>query len=131
MLIIDPVSDLFTRIRNAIRVKHVSLDIPHSKYKEKIIELLVAEGYIKSFSIIKKDNHKYIKVNLKYVHNKSVIQELKNVSKPGSRYYISKSKIPKYLNGFGICILSTPKGVMTGKQARVNNVGGEFLGVIS
>ena len=131
MLVINPISDLFTRIRNAIRVKQTSIVVPYSKFKINVLEVLSTEGYIKSYNVIDKKVKKFIKVNIKYVNNTSVIQEIKHVSKPGSRYYIPSSKIPKFKNGFGICIISTSKGVMSGKQARINNVGGEFLGVVS
>lgn len=130
-MISDPISDFFTRIRNAIRVKHTTVIIPHSKFKEKITQILATEGYIKSYEVIEERSFKHIKIRIKYVSNKSVIQVIKNVSKPGSRYYISKENIPKYLNGFGICIISTSKGLMTGKQARIQNVGGEFIGVVN
>jgi len=125
------VSDLFTIIRNGLRVGLKRVVIRHSNYKESIVKVLVEEGYIASYQVKEKDNNKKdLIIVLKYIDKKSVIEEIKVLSKPGYRHYINKENIPKVLNGFGVSILSTSRGVITGKQARKLNVGGELLGVI-
>ena len=125
------VSDLFTIIRNGLRVGLKRVIIRHSNYKESIVKVLVEEGYIVSYQVKEKDNNKKdLIIMLKYIDKKSVIEEIKVLSKPGYRQYINKENIPKVLNGFGVSILSTSRGVITGKQARKLNVGGELLGVI-
>tara|TARA_R110000764_G_C10998486_1_gene381971 strand:+ start:93 stop:494 length:402 start_codon:yes stop_codon:yes gene_type:complete len=127
----DPVSDLLTRIRNAQRAKIVNVKIPYSKQKSKILEVLKETGYIASFeenlpsgSNISK---KTLDVVLKYYNGKPVIESLKRVSKPGLRVYTGYKDIPRVLNGLGIAILSTPKGVMTDKSARAHKQGGEII----
>ena len=125
------VSDLFTIIRNGLRVGLKDVVIRHSNYKESIVKILIQEGYVMSYKVNDlKNNKKELKITLKYKDNQSVIEEIKVISKPGNRQYINKSSIPKILNGFGVTILSTSRGVLTGKQARKLNVGGELLGVI-
>lgn len=125
------VSDLFTIIRNGLRVGLKRVVIRHSNYKESIVKVLVEEGYIVSYQVKEKDNNKKdLIILLKYIDKKSVIEEIKVLSKPGYRQYINKENIPKVLNGFGVSILSTSRGVITGKQARKLNIGGELLGVI-
>ncbi len=125
----DPISDLLTRIRNANMVKHETVSIPSSKMKKSIVEILLKEGYIKNYeSIADEKNHEAIKVELKYEDNNArVITGLKRISKPGLKVYAKKDEIPKVLGGLGIAILSTSKGIMTDKEARKLNVGGEVI----
>ena len=126
------VSDLFTQIRNATKVNLSELTLPHSNLKESIVKILLQEGYINTYKVVEeKNNKKLLKIGLKYKNNDSVIEEIKVVSKPGNRKYIKKKNIHKVLNGFGISIISTSSGVITGKQARSLNVGGELLGIVS
>ncbi|MCD6262661.1 MAG: 30S ribosomal protein S8 [Deltaproteobacteria bacterium] len=128
MTMTDPIADMLTRIRNAQMAFHDSLIIPHSKLKLKIAEVLKAEGYIKTFRILSDGQHKNIKIFLKYdKHGDPVIYGLKRVSKSSCRVYTKCKDIPKVLNGYGINILSTSKGVMTDKQAIDLQVGGEIL----
>jgi small subunit ribosomal protein S8 len=131
MQITDPIADMLTRIRNANSAKHESVEIPASKVKKAIAEILVEEGYIKNFQIIDDGMQGIIKINLKYGPNKSkVITSLRRVSKPGLRVYASCEELPKVLKGLGIAIISTSKGIMTDKKARKENVGGEVLAFI-
>ena len=127
----DPIADMLTRIRNANSAKFKTVDIPASKMKKSIAEILFNEGYIKSYEEIKNDNQGIIRVSLKYTEKgKKVISGLKRISKPGLRIYASKEELPKVLNGLGIAIVSTSKGVMTDKEARKENLGGEILAYI-
>jgi len=127
----DPIADMLTRIRNANSAKHVTVDIPASKMKKTIAQILVDEGYIKSFEEIEDGKQGIIRVTLKYEENGNrVISGLKRISKPGLRVYANKEEIPEVLNGLGIAILSTPKGVITGKEAKKQNVGGEVLAYV-
>ena len=132
MSVNDPISDLFTRIRNAASVGHESLIVPSSKLKISILKLLKTEGYINTFEVISVDRVKQeIKINLKYDQSgRSVINSISRVSKCSKRIYKAKKSVPKVRDGFGISILSTSKGVLTGKDARKNNVGGELLAVV-
>lgn len=132
MTIVDPISDLFTRIRNALKEKHESVMVPFSKNKFIILKILESNGLIKNFYIQDESLvQKFIKINLKYTKSgKQVITELKRVSKSSKRVYVKKSQIPKVLSGFGVSIISTPKGIMSGKDARLKNVGGELMGII-
>ena len=128
MTMTDPIADMLTRIRNAQMVFHDSLIIPCSKLKVRIADVLKTEGYIKSFRVISEGKHKQIKIFLKYdQRGKPVVDGLKRVSRPSCRIYTGQEKIPKVLNGYGINILSTSKGIMTDTQARELNVGGEIL----
>ncbi|MGI6029964.1 MAG: 30S ribosomal protein S8 [Eubacteriales bacterium] len=128
MHITDPIADMLTRIRNANAAKHESVEIPASKMKKAIAEILLEEGYIKNFQIIDDGLQGIIKITLKYGPGKSkVITSLRRVSKPGLRVYSSCEDMPKVLKGLGIAIVSTSKGVMTDKKARALNVGGEVL----
>jgi len=133
MSVSDPISDLFVRIRNIIHIKGDEVVVPHSKSILAIVKILKDEGFVKFFEVLNPDaNIKSIRIGLKYSSSgRSVISELKRVSKPSKRVYVKKAQIPKVLNGFGICILSTPKGVLNGKAARLANVGGELIGMIS
>tara|TARA_E500000178_G_C16819634_1_gene660883 strand:+ start:482 stop:883 length:402 start_codon:yes stop_codon:yes gene_type:complete len=132
MTVTDPISDLFTRIRNALKEKHESVLIPYSKNKFIILKILEDNGFIKNFYIVDESLiQKNIKINLKYRPNGSqLISELKRVSKPSKRVFIKKSEVPKVLSGFGTSIISTSKGILSGKDARLKNVGGELMGIV-
>ncbi len=131
MQISDVIADMLTRIRNANDAKHESVDIPASNLKKAIAEILLEEGYIKSFQIVEDGKQGIIRVALKYAPGKQkVIHGLKRVSKPGLRIYASCEDMPKVMNGLGIAIVSTSKGVMTDKKARQANVGGEVLAFV-
>ena len=128
MNLTDPVADFLTRIRNSIRARHQKLDVPASKLKAEIARILKEEGYIANYKPTEEDGMKVIRVYLKYgPNNESVIRDLKRVSRPGCRVYQGKNEIRRVQGGFGIAILTTPKGVMTGRQARREGVGGELL----
>ena len=131
MQITDPIADMLTRIRNANNAKHAYVDIPASNMKKSIAEILLEEGYIKNYQIIDDGKQGIIRVTLKYAENKQrVISGIKRISKPGLRIYASKEELPKVLRGLGIAIISTSKGVMTDKNARKENVGGEVLAYV-
>jgi len=131
MQITDPIADMLTRIRNAGTAKHDTVDIPASKMKKAIAEILLAEGYIKAYQLIEDGTQGVIRVTLKYLPGKEkAIQGLKRVSKPGLRVYAGADELPRVLKGLGIAIISTSKGVMTDKQARANHVGGEILAFV-
>jgi len=128
----DPIADMLTRIRNALTAKHETVEIPASKIKVAIAEILVKEGYVKSFEIVDGEVQNTIVVTLKYAANKNqnVITALKRVSTPGLRVYAGADNLPKVLNGMGIAIISTSKGIMTDKEAKAQHVGGEVLAYI-
>ena len=127
----DVIADMLTRIRNANDAKHATVDIPASNMKKSIAEILVNEGYIKSYQIIEDGKQGVIRVTLKYGQGKSkVIRGLRRVSKPGLRIYASCEDMPRVMNGLGIAIISTSKGIMTDKQARKENVGGEVIAFV-
>ena len=131
MHITDTVADLLTRIRNANDAKHETVDVPASNMKKAISQILLHEGYIKSIQVIEDGKQGTIHITLKYGENKTpVIQGLRRVSKPGLRIYTNVEDMPRVLKGLGIAILSTNKGIMTDKQARKENVGGEVLAFI-
>ena len=132
MAMSDPIADMLTRIRNANTAKHDTVDIPSSKMKVSIAEILLNEGYIKAYDIVEDGNFKTIRITLKYGadKNEKIITGLKRISKPGLRVYASKEDIPKVLGGLGIAIISTNKGVLTDKEARKQNVGGEVLAYV-
>ncbi len=131
MQITDAIADMLTRIRNANSAKHETVDIPCSNIKKAIAEILLEEGYIKSYTVIDDTKQGVIKVTLKYGPGKTrVISGLRRVSKPGLRIYTSCEDIPSVMRGLGIAIISTPKGVMTDKNARKQNVGGEVLAYV-
>lgn len=131
MQITDTIADLLTRIRNANTAKHATVDVPASNMKKSIAQILVDEGYIKSYQIIDDGKQGIIRITLKYGENKSqVITGLRRVSKPGLRIYSSCEDMPKVMKGLGIAIVSTSKGVMTDKKARELNVGGEVLAFV-
>ena len=131
MLITDPVADMLTRIRNALTAKHEDVLVPASTVKKAIAEILLDEGYIKSYDIREDGVAKYIHIDLKYGPNKQrVITGLKRISKPGLRIYARKDQLPKVLNGLGIAIISTSRGIMTDREARKQGVGGEVRAYI-
>lgn len=131
MQITDSIADLLTRIRNASSARHETVDIPASNMKKAIMQILVDEGYVKSFTVIEDGKQGMIRATLKYGEGKNpVITGLRRVSKPGLRIYSSVEDMPKVLKGLGIAIVSTSKGVMTDRQARKENVGGEVLAFI-
>ena len=131
MQITDTIADMLTRIRNANSAKHESVDIPASNMKKAIAQILLDEGYVKSFQVIDDDKQGVIRVTLKYGDNKTpVITGLRRVSKPGLRIYTNCEEMPKVMNGLGIAILSPSKGVMTDKKARKEDVGGEVLAFV-
>ena len=132
MTMSDPIADMLTRIRNANTAKHDTVDVPASKMKISIAEILLKEGYIKNFELVDVYGFKSIHITLKYGADKKekVISGLKRISKPGLRVYANTEELPSVLGGFGIAIISTNKGVMTDKQARKENVGGEVLAFI-
>ncbi|HPF53645.1 MAG TPA: 30S ribosomal protein S8 [Eubacteriales bacterium] len=127
----DTIADMLTRIRNALVAKHDSVDVPCSAIKVAIADILVEEGYIKSYTVEEEGVGKIIRIKLKYGANKQrVIVGIKRISKPGLRVYARKDEIPKVLNGLGIAILSTSRGVMTDREARKIGVGGEVLAYV-
>ena len=131
MQISDVIADMLTRIRNANNAKHDTVDIPASNLKKSIAEILLEEGYIKNYQIVEDGKQGIIRVTLKYVAGKQkVIHGLRRVSKPGLRIYSNCEDMPKVMNGLGIAIVSTSKGVMTDKKARIANVGGEILAFV-
>ena len=131
MLITDPIADMLTRIRNALVAKHDSVDVPASNMKLAIAEILLNEGYIKSYTVNDEGVEKMMTIVLKYGPNRQrVITGLKRISKPGLRVYARKDRLPKVLNGLGIAIISTSQGIMTDREARKEGVGGEVLAYI-
>ena len=131
MHITDPVADMLTRIRNANNAKHETVDVPASNMKKSIAQILLDEGYIKSFQIVEDGTQGIIRITLKYNAGKEkVISGLRRVSKPGLRVYVGADELPQVLRGLGIAIVSTSKGVMTDKTARANHVGGEVLAFV-
>ena len=128
MTLTDPIGDMFSRIRNGQMRSLHSIDVPSSNFRRNILEILKIEGYIKDYYIEKSENNKInLKVNLKYYEGNPVIKEIKRVSKPGRRVYSRATSVPRVMNGLGLAILSTPKGVMSDTEARKNNLGGEII----
>ena len=128
MTLMDPIGDMFTRIRNGQLRRLTKVEMPSSNFRLKVLEVLKNEGFISSYHIEKKDNNKVsLIVDLKYYEGTPVIREIKRVSKPGRRVYSRATSIPKVMNGLGLAILSTPKGVMSDEEARKNNLGGEII----
>jgi len=124
----DPIADMLTRIRNGSKAKLEKVDIPSSKLKLEIAKILKDEGFIKNLKMVKDRRHGVIRVYLKYTDEElPVIQGLRRVSRPGNRVYVGNDRIPRVMGGLGTAILSTPKGIQTGKQAKKENVGGEVL----
>ncbi len=131
MQITDPVADMLTRIRNANTAKHESVDVPASNLKKAIAQILLDEGYIKSFEVVEDGSQGIIRIHVMYLAVKeNVISGLRRVSKPGLRVYAGADELPRVLKGLGIAIISTSKGVMTDKKARANHVGGEVLAFV-
>jgi len=130
MVMTDPIADMLTRIRNANQMKHATVDMPASKLKKEILELLKKEGYIVGYKVVKGDVQDTLRVTLKYLANERVVKGLKRISKPGLRVYAKTNEIPKVLNGLGIAVISTSNGIMTDREARKQKVGGEILAYV-
>ena len=132
MTISDPIADMLTRIRNANTAKHDTVDVPSSKMKLAIADILVKEGFIKKYDVVEDGNFKTIRITLKYGKDKNekIISGIKRISKPGLRIYANKEDMPKVLGGLGVAIISTNQGVITDKQARELGVGGEVLAFV-
>lgn len=131
MQITDPIADMLTRIRNAVAAKHKTVDVPVSNMKKAIAQILLDEGYIRSYEIVDDGKQGMIHIVLKYgANNEKVISGLKRVSKPGLRVYAGKEELPSVFKGLGIAIVSTSKGVMTDKKARAEKIGGEVLALV-
>lgn len=131
MVMTDPIADMLTRVRNANSVYHDKVEIPASKIKQAVAQILKEEGFIKDFEMIKDDKQGILRVSLKYGPNREkVITGIKRISKPGLRVYAKKDQIPRVLGGLGIAIISTSKGIMTDKQARQDGLGGEVIAYV-
>ena len=130
MQITDAIADMLTRIRNAGSAGHATVDIPQSNLKKSIAKILLDEGYIESYELVEGNTQGIIRVTLKYSGKKHVISGIKRISKPGLRTYADKASLPRVLNGLGIAIISTSKGVMTDKEARKLGIGGEVLAYV-
>jgi small subunit ribosomal protein S8 len=130
MVMTDPIADMLTRIRNAAQMKHADVMIPASNLKIEVLRILKEEGYISDFEKTEDGKQGMIKVTLKYVNKANVIKGLKRISKPGLRVYAKRDELPKVLNGLGIAIVSTSKGVMTGRDAKKQSLGGEVLAYV-
>ena len=126
----DPIADMLTRIRNANAQRHETVDVPSSKLKKSIAEILLDEGYIKGYEEIEDGVQGTIRITLKYVNKQKVIAGLKRISKPGLRVYATKDELPKVVGGLGIALISTSKGIMTDKKARQEGIGGEVLAFV-
>ena len=128
MTMTDPIADMLTRIRNANVVKHETVDVPASNMKKELSRILLEEGFIRGYDVIEDGKQGIIRIQLKYGQSgERVISGLKRISKPGMRVYASNHEVPKVLNGLGISVISTSKGILTDKQARKENVGGEVI----
>ena len=130
MQISDVIADMLTRIRNANNAKHETVDVPASGVKKAIADILVNEGYIKSYQVIEDGKQGVLRITLKYQGKQKVIQGIRRVSKPGLRIYSGCDDMPKVMNGLGVAIVSTSKGIMTDKQARKEHIGGEILAFV-
>ncbi len=126
-MLTDPIADMLTRIRNAIRIKAEKVDMPLSKMRLEIAKILKEEGFIKAYKVLKDRKQGILRIILKYVDNESVISGLKRISKPGRRVYVGRKEIPKVMGGLGVAIISTSRGVLTDKACRIEGVGGEVL----
>ncbi len=128
MTMTDPIADMLTRIRNANVVKHETVDVPASNMKKELARILLEEGFVRGYDVIEDGKQGIIRIQLKYGQSgERVISGLKRISKPGMRVYAAKQEIPRVLNGLGISVISTSKGILTDKQARKENVGGEVI----
>ena len=131
MMITDPIADMLTRIRNALVARHESVEVPLSKMKKAIADILTEEGFINGYEVVEGEVQSVMKVNLKYgPNNEKVISGIKRISKPGLRVYANSEKLPVVLNGLGIAIISTSKGIMSDKKARAAHIGGEVLAYV-
>jgi small subunit ribosomal protein S8 len=131
MVMTDPIADMLTRIRNANMVRHEKLEVPASKIKKEIAEILKSEGFVRDFELIEDNKQGIIRIFLKYgANNERVITGLKRISKPGLRVYAKTGEVPRVLNGLGIAVVSTSHGVLTDKEARSKQVGGEVLAYV-
>jgi len=127
-MITDPIADMLTRIRNAVRARHPRVDLPSSKMKIELARILKEEGYVSTYKVVEENKRKVLRVFFRYTSDKrSVITNLKRISRPGCRRYVGKDGIRPVVGGMGVAILSTPRGIMTGQTARKEGVGGEFL----
>ena len=127
-MITDPIADMLTRIRNAVRARHPRVDLPSSKMKIELARILKEEGYVSTYKVVEENKRKILRVFFRYTSDKrSVITNLKRISRPGCRRYVGKSDIRPVVGGMGVAILSTPRGIMTGQTARKEGVGGELL----
>lgn len=124
----DSIADMLAGIKNALKVRMETVDIPHSRMKEGLVKILLSEGYIGKYDVLSRMNKKYLRLALKYSQDKrSIITDLKRVSRPGRKIYVNKEKVPRVQAGFGTAVLSTSKGLMTDGEARKNKIGGEML----
>ena len=130
MVMTDPIADMLTRVRNAIQRKHATVLVPASKLKLEILRVLKEEGYISDFEKIEDEKQGMISITLKYVNKTSVIKGLKRISKPGLKVYAKRNELPRVLNGLGVAIVSTSRGVMSDRSARKENLGGEILAFV-
>ena len=131
MTISDPIGDMLTRIRNAQMKQHPTVLIPASNFKKQVLDAMEREGFIASYEVVKESNFEELKVNLKYVHGAPVIREIRRISKPGRRIYSRFESLPRVLNGLGISIISTSKGIFSDNEARDKKLGGEIICNIS
>ncbi|MDA0971955.1 MAG: 30S ribosomal protein S8 [Proteobacteria bacterium] len=131
MTISDPIGDMLTRIRNAQMKQHPTVLIPASNFKKQVLDAMEREGFIASYEVVKESNFEELKVNLKYVHGTPVIREIRRISKPGRRIYSRFESLPRVLNGLGISIISTSKGIFSDNEARDKKLGGEIICNIS
>ena len=129
-MVTDPIADMLTRIRNANQMRYKEVEVPSSKMKNEIARILKAEGFIVDYKVKKNNIQDILVLSLKYVDKERVITGLKRISKPGLRVYVKAEEVPSVLNGLGIAIISTSKGIMTDKEARANSLGGEVLAYI-
>ena len=129
-MVTDPIADMLTRVRNAAHARHRRVDMPVSKLKVEIARLLKENHYIHDYKLLEDEKHGVLRLYLKYYQEKPVIRELRRVSKPGLRKYVGVQEIPRVRNGLGLAILSTSRGVMSGREARDNKVGGELLAIV-
>ncbi len=130
MVMTDPIADMLTRIRNANQMKKQTVDMPASKLKQQVLELLREEGYIANVALVKVKPVNLLRVTLKYMQNDRVVKGLKRISKPGLRVYAKHGEMPKVLNGLGIAIVSTSRGIMTDRECRKQEIGGEILAYV-
>ncbi len=126
-MLTDPIADMISRIKNAITIKAEKVDIPASKIKLEIVKILKEEGFIKAYKILKDEKQGILRISLKYVDGGSVITGMRRISKPGRRVYVGSEDVPKVMNGVGIAILTTPKGILNDNACRRDNVGGEVM----